>query len=187
MMAHNPGMQAMTESEFIGNLVLLVVGGYDTTKNAMSGGILALSENPEQRSKLYGNPSLIPGLVGEIVRYQSPIIHMCRTVTRDTVFRDQKIREGDRVVLWYVSANRDEAVIDDADRFLLDRPKPNKHLAFGAGIHRCVGDRLAALQLRILWEEILDQKLTVEVDGQPVRQYSNFIRGFLHLPVRILA
>lgn len=187
MMAHNPGMREMTEDEFIGNLVLLVVGGYDTTKNAMSGGLLALSENPDQWAKLNGNPSLIPGLVGEIVRYQSPIIHMCRTVTRDTVFRDQKIREGDRVVLWYVSANRDEAAIADADRFILDRPKPNKHLAFGAGIHRCVGDRLAAMQLRILWEEILDQKLAVEVDGEPVRQYSNFIRGFSCLPVRISA
>lgn len=187
MMAHNPGMQELSEDEFIGNLVLLVVGGYDTTKNAMSGGILALSENPDQWAKLNGNPSLIPGLVGEVVRYQSPIIHMCRTVTRDTVFRDQQIREGDRVVLWYVSANRDETVINDADRFILDRPKPNKHLAFGSGIHRCVGDRLAALQLRILWEEILDQKLTVEVDGEPIRQYSNFIRGFSSLPVRISA
>lgn len=185
MMAHNPDMQGLSEREFIGNLVLLIVGGYDTTKNAMSGGILALSENPDQRLKLDGNPSLVPSLVGEVVRYQSPIIHMCRTTTRDTVFRDQKIRKGDRVVLWYVSANRDDAAIDDADRFVLDRRKPNKHLAYGAGIHRCVGDRLAALQLRILWEEIVNQKLVIEVAGEPVRQYSNFIRGFAQLPVRI--
>lgn len=187
MMAHNPNMQELTEDEFIGNLVLLIVGGYDTTKNAMSGGVLALSENPDERVKLGGNPHLVTSLVAEIVRFQSPIIHMCRTTTRDTVFRDQKIQKGDRVVLWYVSANRDEEVIKDADRFLVDRQKPNKHLAFGAGIHRCVGDRLAGLQLRILWEEILDQKLEIMVDGKPVRQYSNFIRGFSQLPVRILA
>jgi cytochrome P450 len=185
MMAHNPDMQGMTENEFIGNLVLLVVGGYDTTKNAMSGSVLALSENPTQRVKLNADPSLVSGMVGEIVRYQSPIIHMCRTATRDTVFRDQSIKKDDRVVLWYVSANRDESVIDGADQFVIDRAKPNKHLAFGAGIHRCVGDRLAALQLKILWEEILDQKLVIEIDGAPIRQYSNFIRGFSRLPVRI--
>ena len=185
MMAHNPDMQGLSEREFIGNLVLLVVGGYDTTKNSMSGGVLALSENPDQRQTLMADASLIPGMIGEIVRYQSPIIHMCRTTTRDTVFRDQTIREGDRVVLWYVAANRDETAIDEPDRFIIDRPKPNKHLAFGAGIHRCVGDRLAALQLRILWEEILAQRLLIDIDGEPVRQYSNFIRGFSRPPVRI--
>lgn len=185
MMAHNPQMQGMSEHEFIGNLVLLVVGGYDTTKNAMSGGVLALSACPDQRMLLEANPSLVSSLTGEIVRYQSPIIHMCRTTTRDTVFRDQQIRKGDRVVLWYVSANRDETVIDDPDRFIINRPKPNRHLSFGTGIHRCVGDRLAILQLRILWEEILDQKLVVDIDGEPTRQYSNFIRGFSRLPVRI--
>lgn len=185
MMAHNPDMRQMTDHEFAGNLVLLVVGGYDTTKNAMSGGVLALFENPDQRAKLEANPSLVSSLIGEIVRYQTPIIHMCRTAARDTVFRDQQIRQGDRIVLWYVSANRDETVIDEPERFIIDRPKPNRHLSFGAGIHRCVGDRLAALQLRILWEEILAQKLTIDVVGEPVRQYSNFIRGFSQLPVRL--
>lgn len=187
MMAHNPDMQDMTELEFAGNLVLLVVGGYDTTKNAMSGGVLALSEHPDQRMMLERNPALVPGLVGEVIRYQSPIIHMCRTTTRDSVFRGKLIKQGDRVVLWYVSANRDEAVIEEPDRFMIDRAKPNKHLSFGAGIHRCVGDRLATLQLRILWEEILAQRLTIDVDGEPIRQYSNFIRGFTRLPVRIRA
>ena len=107
------------------------------------------------------------------------------TATRDVEFRGQKIREGDRVVLWYVSANRDESVIETPDRFIVDRPKPHKHLSFGAGIHRCVGDRLATLQLRVLWEEILRQKLVVDVAGKPERQYSNFIRGFNYLPVQI--
>lgn len=112
---------------------------------------------------------------------------MCRTTTQDSVFRGKLIKQGDRVVLWYVSANRDEAVIEEPDRFMIDRAKPNKHLSFGAGIHRCVGDRLATLQLRILWEEILAQRLTIDVDGEPIRQYSNFIRGFTRLPVRIRA
>ena len=185
MMAHNPAMQGMSENQYIGNLVLLLVGGYDTTRNSMSGGVLALSENPEQREKVTEQPSLIPSLVGEIIRYQTPIIHMCRTATRDVEFRGQKIRANDRVVLWYVSANRDETVIDDPDGFIVDRPKPHKHLSFGAGIHRCVGDRLATLQIRILWEEILAQKLVIDVAGTPERQYSNFIRGLDRLPVQI--
>ena len=185
MMAHNPAMQGMSENQYIGNLVLLLVGGYDTTRNSMSGGVLALSENPEQREKVTEQPSLIPSLVGEIIRYQTPIIHMCRTATRDVEFRGQKIRANDRVVLWCVSANRDETVIDDPDGFIVDRPKPHKHLSFGAGIHRCVGDRLATLQIRILWEEILAQKLVIDVAGTPERQYSNFIRGLDRLPVQI--
>jgi cytochrome P450 len=185
MMAHNPSMQSMTERQFIGNLTLLIVGGYDTTKNTMSGGVLALSENRSERVKLESNPTLVSSLVGESIRYQSPALHMCRTATRDVVFRDQLIRQGDRVVLWYVSANRDEAVIDRPDDFVIDRPKPNRHLSFGAGIHRCVGDRLATLQLKILWDEILAQKLTIDVEGQPVRQYSNFAHGISELAVRL--
>ena len=187
MMAHNPAMSNMSANQYIGNLVLLLVGGYDTTKNSMSGGLLALSRNPDQWIKLKGNPGLIPSMIGEIIRYQTPIIHMCRTATCDLEFKDQMIRKDDRVVLWYVSANRDETAIDSPEEFIIDRPKPHKHLSFGAGIHRCVGDRLANLQLRILWEEILAQNLTIEVVGPPIRQYSNFIRGITHLPVRIMA
>jgi cytochrome P450 len=112
---------------------------------------------------------------------------MCRTATRDVELYDQIIRAGDRVVLWYISANRDETAIESPDSFIVDRPKPQRHLSFGAGIHRCVGDRLATLQLRVLWEEILAQKIVVEVVGPPVRQYSNFIRGICRLPVRIRA
>ena len=185
MMAHNPTMREMSENQYIGNLVLLLVGGYDTTKNSMSGGVLSLSENPDQRQKLMSNPSLIPNLVGETIRYQTPIIHMCRTTTRDTEFNGQSLKEGDRVVLWYISANRDERSIGDPDSFIIDRPKPHKHLSFGAGIHRCVGDRLATLQLRILWEEILAQNLVIDVVAQPKRQYSNFIRGIDQLLVRV--
>lgn len=185
MMAHNNVTRELPEMHFIGNLALLIAGGYDTTKNSMSGGVLALSENPDQRVKLIENPKLIVSLIGEIFRYQTPIIHMCRTATCDVEFQGQLIREGDRLVLWYLSGNRDDSVIESPDNFIIDRRYPNKHLSFGAGIHHCIGERLATLQLRIMWEEILEQQLIIDVVGSPKRLYSNFIRGFSNLPVRI--
>jgi cytochrome P450 len=187
MMAHNAETRDMSALEFVGNLSLLIVGGNDTTRNSMSGGLLALSQNPDQLTKLKANPGLVPSLVAETIRYQTPVIHMRRTATRDTELAGQRIRRGDKVVMWYVSGNRDESVIDRADRFIIDRAKPRHHLSYGAGIHRCVGDRLADLQLRILWEEILARDLDIEVVGPPRRLYSNFIRGIRELPVRINA
>jgi cytochrome P450 len=187
MMAHGQDTRDMSEREFIGNLGLLIVGGNDTTRNSMSGGLLALSQNPDQLAKLKANPTLVPSLVAETIRYQTPVIHMRRTATRDTELAGRKIREGDKVVMWYVSGNRDESVIDAADAFIVDRAKPRQHLSYGAGIHRCVGDRLADLQLRVLWEEILVRDLDISVMGPPRRLYSNFIRGIRELPVRIAA
>jgi cytochrome P450 len=185
MMAHGPGTCDMPEMEFVGNLGLLIVGGNDTTRNSMSGGLLALSENPGELAKLKGNPALVPSLVAETIRYQTPVIHMRRTATRDIELAGQHIRRGDKVVMWYVSGNRDESVIESPDAFIIDRTKPRQHLSYGAGIHRCVGDRLADLQLRILWEEILARNLDIVVMGPPKRLYSNFIRGIRELPVRI--
>ena len=187
MMAHSPATRDMPQMEFVGNLALLIVGGNDTTRNSMSGGLLALSENPGEWAKLKANPSLVPSLVAETIRYQTPVIHMRRTATRDTELAGQKIRAGEKVVMWYVSGNRDESVIENPDSFIVDRLKPRQHLSYGAGIHRCVGDRLADLQLRILWEEILRRDLDIEVLGPPRRLYSNFIRGIRELPVRIRA
>ena len=187
MMAHSPATREMPSMEFIGNLALLIVGGNDTTRNSMSGGLLALSENPEQWAKLRANPALVPSLVAETIRYQTPVIHMRRTATRDVELGGKAIRRGDKVVMWYVSGNRDESAIDNPDAFIVDRAKPRQHLSYGAGIHRCVGDRLADLQLRILWEEILARDLAIEVMGPPKRLYSNFIRGIRELPVRIKA
>jgi len=169
MMAHNQAMSEISEAQYIGNLVLLLVGGYDTTKNSMTGGIFALSENPNQWEVLRSNPSLVPSLVGEIIRFQTLLIHMFVTATHDIDLDSQLIRSGDRIVLWYISANRDETVIDNPDKFIINRQKPHKHLSFGAGIHRCVGDLLAILQLRFLWGEILSQAVVVEVVGQPTR------------------
>jgi cytochrome P450 len=187
MMAHSPATRDMPPMEFVGNLALLIVGGNDTTRNSMSGGLLALSENPDQWAKLRTNPGLVPSLVAETIRYQTPVIHMRRTAARDVEFGGHRIKKGDKVVMWYVSGNRDETVIETPDSFIVDRARPRQHLSYGAGIHRCVGDRLADLQLRILWEEILRRDLDIEVMGPPRRLYSNFIRGIRQLPVRINA
>jgi cytochrome P450 len=187
MMAHSEHTCDMPEMEFVGNLALLIVGGNDTTRNSMSGGLLALHENPGELAKLKANPALVPSLVAETIRYQTPVIHMRRTATHDTELAGQRIRQGEKVVMWYISGNRDESAIDDPDAFIVDRPRPRQHLSYGAGIHRCVGDRLADLQLRILWEEILTRNLDIAVMGPPKRLYSNFVRGVRELPVRVRA
>jgi len=187
MMAHAPATQNMPLDEFIGTFGLLIVGGNDTTRNSMTGGLMALADNPEELAKVRADRSLIPSLVSEIIRYQTPVIHMRRTATRDTELCGKAIAAGDKVVMWYVSGNRCESAMEAPDRFDIERPKVRQHLAFGAGIHRCVGDRLAEMQLRILWEEILARDLEIEIAGPPVRLYSNFIRGIRTLPVTIHA
>jgi cytochrome P450 len=187
MLAHGQATRDMPPREFMGTLGLLIVGGNDTTRNTMSGGLLALHRHRDQWAKLRGNPALLPGLVQETIRWQTPVIHMRRTARQDTELGGQQIRAGDKVVMWYVSGNRDEEAIEDPEGFVIDRPRPRHHLSFGSGIHRCVGDRLAELQLHILWEEVLKRDLAIEVVGPPVRAYSNFLRGIKSMPVRIAA
>lgn len=165
----------------------MIVGGNDTTRNSMTDGLMALNEHPEEYEKLRGNPGLIPSMVSEIVRYVTPVIHMRRTAKEDAELGGKHIRKGDKVTIWYVSGNRDPDAIDDPDRFIIDRPRPRQHLSFGFGIHRCVGNRLAELQLRILWEELLPRFPVIEVVGPTRRVYSNFIHGIRSLPVRIPA
>ena len=171
--------------EYLGNLTLLIVGGNDTTRNSASGGVVALNQNPDEYDKLRANPGLIPAMVSEIIRWQTPLAHMRRTATRDIEFRGKQIRKGDKVVMWYLSGNYDDTVIDHADRFIIDRENPRKHVSFGFGVHRCMGNRLAEMQLRILWEEIMQRFHRVEVVGEPERVLSNFVRGYKTLPVRL--
>ena len=187
MLAHSDDTRNMSPRKFIGNLALLIVGGNDTTRNTMSGGLYYLSQNPTEWAKIRADHGLVPKLVAETIRYQTPVIHMRRTATRDAELGGKAIRKGDKVVMWYISGNRDEEVIPDADAFIVDRAKPRQHLSYGAGIHRCVGDRLADLQLQILWEELLKRDLRIEVLDEPTRLSSNFIRGIRKLPVRIAA
>jgi cytochrome P450 len=185
MLAHGAATRDMPLREFMGNLALLIVGGNDTTRNSMSGGLLGLNQFPDEYRKLQANPGLVDSTVSEIIRYVTPVIHMRRTASQDTELGGKTIRAGDKVVMWYISGNRDEDAIADPDRFIADRARPRQHLSFGFGIHRCVGNRLAELQLKILWEEILTRFPMIEVVGDATRTYSNFIRGIRSMPVRI--
>ena len=185
MLSHGESTRDIPPMEFLGNLILLIVGGNDTTRNSISGGVLALNENPAQYAKLKSNPRVIPNMVSEIIRYQTPLAHMRRTATTDAELGGKQIREGDKVIMWYISGNRDDEAIERPNQFLIDRANARQHLSFGFGIHRCMGNRLAEMQLKILWEEILERFSMVEVVGQPVRVASNFIHGFSELPVRV--
>lgn len=185
MLAHSPATRNMSPVEFLGNTMLLIIGGNDTTRNSMSGGLHGLLSNPAEFAKLRANPGLIPNMVPEIIRWTTPLAHMRRTAVSDYTLGGKSIRKGDKVVMWYLSGNRDEAAIEQADRFIIDRARPRQHISFGFGIHRCVGNRLAELQLKILWEEMLPRFPVIELAGEPVRTFSNFVHGFTHLPVRI--
>ncbi len=185
MMAHSPATQNMDPMEYLGNLILLIVGGNDTTRNSISGGVYGLNLFPEEYDKLRNDIELIPNMVPEIIRWQTPLSHMRRIAKHDVEFQGQQIREGDKVIMWYVSGNRDEEVIENPDRLIIDRPQARHHLSFGYGIHRCMGNRLAEMQLRTIWEEIQKRFSRVEVTGEPVRVASNFVKGYAELPVRV--
>ncbi len=187
MMAHGEATRNMSPDEYLGNVILLIVGGNDTTRNSITGGLLALNQNPAEYDKLRANHDLISSMVPEIIRWQTPLAHMRRTALEDVELAGKTIKKGDKVVMWYVSGNRDATAIENADAFIIDRERPRQHLSFGFGIHRCVGNRLAELQLRIVWEEILKRWDRIEVMGEPRRVRSSFVKGYETLPVRIPA
>ncbi|MEL6877888.1 MAG: cytochrome P450 [Pseudomonadota bacterium] len=185
MMIHSEAMNQMRPEEFIGNLVLLIVGGNDTTRNTMSGIIHSLDKFPDQRKLFEENPDLIPNAVQECLRFQTPLAHMRRTCTEDTEVFGQTIKKGDKVVLWYLAANRDESVFEDPQKLDITRENARRHIAFGYGIHRCVGARLAELQLRVLLEEMHKRRMRVHVAGDVERVRANFVHGFRKLEVEI--
>lgn len=186
MMIHSDAMSEMDQFEFIGNLILLIVGGNDTTRNTMSGLAYGLDQFPDERAKLEANPSLIPNAVSEIIRWQTPLAHMRRTATQDTELHGQQIKQGDKLALWYISANRDRSVFgEDADKIVVDRANARRHLAFGHGIHRCVGARLAEMQIAILLEEMAKRRMRVNVLAEPTRVAACFVHGYRSMPVEI--
>ena len=185
MLAHGPETRNMRTAEFHSNVTLLIIGGNDTTRNTISGSVLALNQNPDQYAKLRADPSLIPSMVSETIRWQTPLAHMARTALQDIEMGGKLIRKGDRVVMWYVSGNRDESVIENPNAYIIDRERPRQHLSFGFGIHRCVGNRLAELQLTIIWEEIMKRFPVIELAGEPSRTHSIFVKGYETMPVVI--
>lgn len=184
-LAHGESTRNMPPNELLGNVLLLIVGGNDTTRNSMSGGVLALNTYPDQLDKLRATPSLVPNMVSEIIRWQSPVAHMCRTALEDVEIGGKQIKKWDKVAIWYLSGNRDTDAFERPDDLIIDRPNARQHLSFGYGIHRCLGNRLAEMQLKILWEEILKRFKTVQVTGEPGYLNSSFIRGITELPVQV--
>jgi cytochrome P450 len=188
LLANDPATDGGNDPQrYFGNIMLLIVAGSDTTRHSITGGLHALNQHPAEYDKLRANPELIPSMVPEIIRWQSPVAYMRRTALEDVEIGGKTIRKGEKIAMWYVSANRDETAIERANEFIIDRARPRQHAAFGFGIHRCLGQRLAEMQLRVVWEEILARFPLIEVVGEPRRLRSNFVKGYEYLPVRIPA
>lgn len=185
MMAHDPDTRNMTPMDYLAQLITLIVGGNDTTRNTMSASITALNQYPDEFRKVRDDHSLIDNMVRELVRWHTPAPHARRTAIEDFQFHDKLIRKGDKVVMWYYSGNRDETVFPDADRFVIDRPNANRQVSFGFGVHRCLGMAIAELQLKILWREILARYEKIEVMAPPVRSASHMLRTIHELKVKI--
>ncbi len=185
MLAHGEATRNMSQQEYFANVNLLIIGGNDTTRNTISGSVFALNRFPEQYDKLRANPSLITSMVSETIRWQTPLAHMARVALQDYEIGGKTIKKGDRVIMWYVSGNRDEEAIERPYDFIIDRPRPRQHVSFGFGIHRCVGNRLAELQLTIIWEEIMKRFPDIQLLAEPRRTYSIFVKGYEEMQVLI--
>lgn len=185
MLVHGEATRHMGAADHLGNLLLLIVGGNDTTRNTMSGSVYALNQFPEEYEKLRANPELVRNFVPEVIRWQTPLSYMRRTATRDCELGGKSIQENDQLLLWYISGNRDEDVFEDGERLDIERANASHHLSFGYGVHFCMGSRLAEMQLRVLWEEILPRFQNIEVQQEPERTLSSFVKGYTHLPVTV--
>ena len=185
MLVSGEATRNMNPREYLGNVILLIVGGNDTTRNSMTGSVWFFNQNPDQFAKLRANPALLESAVPEIIRYQTPLAYMRRTALVDTEVGGKTIRKGDKLAMWYISGNRDGDSIENPDQFIIDRERPRQHLSFGFGIHRCVGNRLGELQLKILWEEILKRDMKIEVLSPPKRVFSSFVHGYQEMMVKI--
>jgi cytochrome P450 len=185
MLTQHPETRAMSREQYQGTVILLIVGGNDTTRNTISGSVYNLNKNPAEYDKLRANPGLISSMVSETIRFQTPLAHMARTALRDIEIGGKTIKKGDRVAMWYISGNRDEAEIENPNAYIIDRERPRHHMSFGFGVHRCVGNRVAEMQLTIIWEEILKRFPRIELVGEPVRNYSVFVHGFESMQVVI--
>ena len=185
LMAHSPQSKDFTLPEILGDAIVLLVGGNDTTRNTLTGSVYALDRNPEQNAKLRANPALIPSMVSETIRWQTPLTHMMRKANEDVEVGGKLIKKGDAIALWYVSGNRDDSKLDRPNEYIVDRKNPRQHLSFGFGVHRCLGNRLGELQLRLAWEEILKRFPEVKVVGEPVRAHNNFAKGYDSMTVII--
>jgi cytochrome P450 len=183
-MIHSP-MKDMAPLEYMGNLILLIVGGNDTTRNSMSGYVYGLHSFQDERERLEKNPAFITNAVSEIIRWQTPLAHMRRTATQDHDLFGAPIKAGDKIGMWYLSANRDESVFENPDKLIVDRENARRHLAFGYGIHRCVGARLAELQIRILLEEMAVRRLRPNVVAEPERVAGCFVHGYRKMDVEL--
>lgn len=187
MLAQDSVTADQPDTHFLGNLMLLIVGGNDTTRNTMSASINAFHKFPEQLDILKARPELLDNMISEVVRWQTPLSHMRRTAMVDTHIGDQRIKKGDKVVMWYYSGNRDESVFDNSDELDITRQNSRNSLSFGFGLHRCLGMRLAEMQMRVLWQEILKRWQHIEIVGEVERVESNFVNGYSKMPVRIIA
>ncbi len=187
MLAHGQHTRHMNPMEHLGNLLLLIVGGNDTTRNSLSGGVVAMNRFPAEMAKLQQDHSLVNNMIAEIIRWQTPLAHMRRTANSDCVIGGKQIKKGEQLIMWYVSGNRDESVFADGEKFIIDRPNARQHLSFGFGVHRCMGNRLAEMQLRIAWEEILRRFSQIKIVGQVHRPISSFVKGYTHVPCVVTA
>lgn len=185
MLVHGEATKDLATVTHLGNLLLLIVGGNDTTRNTMTGSVLGLNQFPDQYDRLVADPSLVPKMVPEIIRWQTPLSYMRRTANHDVELGGKQIKKNDQLLMWYISANRDEEMFPNAEAIDIDRPNADRHLSFGYGVHFCMGSRLAEMQLRVLWEELLQRFERVEVQGEPERVFSSFVNGYAKLPVKI--